>query len=48
MPGGDLAGSWTDYWIHKSLMIAKLPVVFLDLESVRVSARPEQDPTVYA
>ena len=39
---------WTDYWIHKSLMLAKLPAVFLDRRSPRLTAWPDEDATVYA
>lgn len=39
---------WTDYWIHKSLMLAKLPVVFLNARSPRLDAWPHEDPEAYA
>lgn len=39
---------WTDYWIHKSLMIAKLPAVFLNRHNPRLTAWPDEDATVYA
>jgi hypothetical protein len=39
---------WTDYWIHKSLMLAKLPAVFLDRRNPRLAAWPDEDATVYA
>lgn len=39
---------WTDYWIHKSLMLAKLPAVFLNRRSPRLTAWPDEDATVYA
>ena len=39
---------WTDYWIHKSLMLAKLPAVFLDRRNPRLTAWPDEDATVYA
>ena len=39
---------WTDYWIHKSLMLAKLPAVFLDSRSPRLDAWPHEDPEAYA
>ena len=39
---------WTDYWIHKSLMLVKLPAVFLDRRRPRLSAWPDEDGAVYA
>lgn len=39
---------WTDYWIHKSLMLAKLPAVFLNGNNPRLTAWPDEDATVYA
>ena len=39
---------WTDYWIHKSLMLAKLPAVFLDRSRPRLAAWPDEDAAVYA
>lgn len=39
---------WTDYWIHKSLMLAKLPAIFLKRGSPRLVAWPDEDTTVYA
>ena len=39
---------WTDYWIHKSLMLAKLPAVFLNRKSPRIAAWPDEDDSVYA
>lgn len=39
---------WTDYWIHKSLMLAKLPAVFLNRETPRLTAWPDEDASVYA
>lgn len=47
-PQATLRERWTDYWIHKSLMIAKLPAVFVSRSTPRLSAWPDQDPTVYA
>ena len=38
---------WTDYWIHKSLMLAKLPAVFLR-KTPRLSSWPDEDPAAYA
>jgi hypothetical protein len=39
---------WTDYWIHKSLMLAKLPAVFLNRKSPRLTHWPDEDPRAYA
>ncbi len=39
---------WTDYWIHKSLMLAKLPAVFLNRRNPRLSSWPDEDPAAYA
>lgn len=39
---------WTDYWIHKSLMLAKLPAVFLNRSNPRLAVWPDEDPSVYA
>lgn len=39
---------WADYSIHKSLMLAKLPALFLDRRRPRLSAWPDEDATVYA
>ena len=39
---------WTDYWIHKSLMLAKLPAVFVNRRNPRLTAWPDEDATVYA
>lgn len=39
---------WTDYWIHKSLMLAKLPAVFLNRRSPRLSAWPDENPHAYS
>lgn len=38
---------WTDYWIHKSLMLAKLPAVFLDRRHPRLEVWPDEDATAY-
>lgn len=38
----------TDYWIHKSLMLVKLPAVFLNRRAPRLAAWPDEDSTVYA
>ncbi|MXP28297.1 ferritin-like domain-containing protein [Porphyrobacter algicida] len=39
---------WTDYWIHKSLMLAKLPALFLDRNTPRLGAWPHEDTGVYS
>lgn len=39
---------WTDYWIHKSLMLAKLPAVFVNRGNSRLAAWPDEDPAAYA
>lgn len=39
---------WTDYWIHKSLMLAKLPAVFINRRNARLSSWPDEDPQAYA
>lgn len=39
---------WTDYWIHKSLMLGKLPMLFLDFRTKRLGAWPDEDSRVYA
>lgn len=38
---------WTDYWIHKSLMLAKLPKIFLDRRTPRLSTWPDEDAHAY-
>ena len=39
---------WADYWIHKTLMLMKLPAVFINPASPRLSAWPDEDPQAYA
>lgn len=39
---------WTDFWIHKSLMLAKLPAVFLNRRMPRLTAWPDEDQAAYA
>ena len=39
---------WTDFCIHKSLMLAKLPAVFLNASSPRLERWPHEDAGVYA
>ena len=38
---------WTDYWIHKSLMLAKLPAVFLNARTPRLEKWPDEDSAAY-
>lgn len=39
---------WTDYWIHKSLMLLKLPALFLNRRNPRLERWPDEDPQAYA
>ena len=39
---------WADYWIHKTLMLAKLPAVFLNRKARRLTSWPDEDPEAYA
>ncbi len=39
---------WTDFWIHKSLMLVKLPTVFLNRRAPRLTAWPDEDRAAYA
>lgn len=39
---------WADYWIHKTLMLAKLPAVFVNRKAKRLERWPDEDPQVYA
>lgn len=39
---------WADYWIHKTLMLAKLPAVFLNRKAKRLERWPDEDPHAYA
>lgn len=39
---------WTDFWIHKSLMLAKLPAVFINRGMPRLTAWPDEDQAAYA
>ncbi|MET0250891.1 MAG: ferritin-like domain-containing protein [Novosphingobium sp.] len=39
---------WADYWIHKSLMLAKLPALFVKGNAPRLSRWPDEDDSVYA
>jgi hypothetical protein len=45
---GTLREKWTDYWIHKSLMLAKLPALFLSRRTPRLERWPDEDPSAYA
>jgi hypothetical protein len=38
---------WVDYWIHKSLMLAKLPALFVSRGAPRLTRWPDEDDTVY-
>ncbi|TMM46607.1 ferritin-like domain-containing protein [Qipengyuania marisflavi] len=46
-PKPRLREKWTDYWIHKSLMLAKLPAVFLNRNNPRLTTWPDEDPAAY-
>ena len=39
---------WTDYWIHKSLMLAKLPALFVSRGTPRLESWPDEDEAAYA
>lgn len=39
---------WTDYWIHKSLMLVKLPAIFINHNTPRLSAWPDEASEVYS
>lgn len=38
---------WADYWIHKSLMLAKLPALFLHAGAARLERWPDEDEGIY-
>ena len=38
---------WADYWIHKSLMLVKMPTLFLRRATPRLSNWPDEDSSVY-
>lgn len=38
---------WADFWIHKTLMLVKLPALFLRRATPRLSAWPDEDPAPY-
>jgi hypothetical protein len=39
---------WADYWIHKTLMLVKLPSLFLHRRAKRLAHWPDEDASVYA
>jgi len=39
---------WSDFMIHKSLMLAKLPALFLARSTPRLMRWPDEDPQAYA
>jgi hypothetical protein len=39
---------WADYWIHKTLMLVKLPAVFLNRRIPRLAHWPDEDSAAYA
>jgi hypothetical protein len=39
---------WADYWIHKTLMLVKLPAVFLNRSTPRLASWPDEDAAAYA
>jgi hypothetical protein len=39
---------WADYWIHKTLMLVKLPAVFIRRNNPRLAHWPDEDPLAYA
>lgn len=39
---------WADYWIHKTLMLVKLPALFINPTTPRLGAWPDEDPKAYA
>jgi hypothetical protein len=50
--GGGLTAKWrerwADYWIHKTLMLVKLPAVFLNRNTPRLASWPDEDSAAYA
>jgi hypothetical protein len=38
---------WADYWIHKTLMLVKLPAVFLNRNTPRLASWPDEDARAY-
>ena len=47
-PRPQLRELWTDYWIHKSLMLLKLPAVFINRRAPRLASWPDEDANAYA
>ena len=39
---------WADYWIHKTLMLVKLPALFLRHSTPRMARWPDEDAAAYA
>jgi hypothetical protein len=39
---------WADYWIHKTLMLVKLPAIFINPKSPRLTSWPDEDSAAYA
>jgi len=39
---------WADYWIHKTLMLVKLPSLFVRRKTPRLAHWPDEDSSVYA
>lgn len=39
---------WADYWIHKTLMLVKLPAVFINRSTPRLASWPDEDTAAYA
>ncbi len=39
---------WADFWIHKTLMLVKLPAVFANPRNPRLESWPDEDPAAYA
>ena len=39
---------WADYWIHKTLMLVKLPALFLNRNTPRLAQWPDEDAGAYA
>ena len=38
---------WADYWIHKTLMLVKLPAVFINRNTPRLTSWPDEDAAAY-
>jgi hypothetical protein len=49
--GGGVAAKWrerwADYWIHKTLMLVKLPAVFINRNTPRLLSWPDEDAAAY-